>query len=66
MDKNERIRWATAIAGRISDEWDSSKHFPEDAEVLRAYLQKTLSEDGEAIKSFIGTGIIESDYFQNI
>ncbi|MCF7987082.1 MAG: hypothetical protein K9L60_05890 [Methylovulum sp.] len=66
MNKNERIKWAAAIAKRISDEWDGSKQFPEDAALLRGYLQKTLSKDGDAIKSFIGTGIIENDYFKKI
>jgi len=66
MDQKERIRWAFAIAERISDEWDGSKHFPEDAALLRSYLEKTLSNDSDAIKSFIGTGIIESDYFEKV
>ena len=66
MDNNEQIKWATAIANRISDEWSGSKDFPEDAALLQTFLQKTLSEDIEAIMSFIGTGIIESDYFQKI
>lgn len=66
MDQNERIRWASAIAERISDEWDGSKHFPEDAALLRSYLEKTLKENGNAIKSLIGTGIIESDYFEKL
>lgn len=66
MDNNEQIKWATAIANRISDEWSGSKDFPEDAALLQNFLQKTLSEDIEAIRSFIGTGIIESDYFQKI
>ena len=66
MDNNEQIKWATAIANRISDVWSGSKDFPEDAALLQTFLQKTLSEDIEAIRSFIGTGIIESDYFQKI
>lgn len=66
MDKKERTRWASAIAHRISDEWDGSKQFPDDAVMLQAWLQKNLSKDVKAIKSFIGTGIIESDYFQSI
>ena len=45
MNKNERIKWAAAIAKRISDEWDGSKQFPEDAALLRGYLQKTLSKE---------------------
>lgn len=64
MDNNEQIKWATAIANRISDEWSGSRNFPEDAAFTANLLQKTLSEDIEATRSFIGTGIIESDYFQ--
>lgn len=64
MNENERIQWASAIAERISDEWDGSKHFPEDAALLRSYLKRALREDVNAVKSFIGTGIIESDYFE--
>lgn len=64
MNENERIQWASAIAERISDEWDGSKHFPEDAALLRSYLERALREDVNAVKSFIGTGIIESDYFE--
>lgn len=64
MNKNERMRWAIAISKRISDEWSGSKDFPEDAALLQSYLKKILSEDEEAIKLFIGTGIIESDYFE--
>jgi len=66
MNKDERTLWATAIAERISDEWEGSKSFPEEAALLRAHLQKSLSHDGNAIKSFIETGVIESDYFQSL
>lgn len=64
MNEEERLRWAQAIALRISDEWDGSQAFPEAAALLRFYLEKTLTNDSEAIKSFIGTGIIEEDYFE--
>lgn len=66
MNEEEQLRWAKAIALRISDEWDGSKDFPEATALLRIYLEKTLTDDSEAIKSFIGTGIIEEDYFEKI
>lgn len=66
MNKIERLRWAEAIALRISDEWHGSHEFPEVTALLRAYLEKTLVKDTEAIKSFIGTGIIEEDFFEKI
>lgn len=62
----ERNQWAAAIALRISDEWDGSKNFPDDALLLRAYLERSLKNDVDAINSFIGTGIIESDYFEKV
>jgi hypothetical protein len=66
MNKIEKKRWAAAIAARISEEWEGAKTFPEDAILLRAFLQKSLMNDGSAIASFIGTGVIETDYFQPI
>jgi hypothetical protein len=66
MNKIEQLRWAEAIAIRISDEWHGSQEFPEDAALLRTYLEKNLANDVEAIKSFIGTGIIEEDFFEKI
>lgn len=66
MNQRERIRWASAIAERISDEWSGSRDFPESAALLRKHLKKSLNEDGEAINSFIGTGIIEHDYFEKL
>lgn len=66
MDKNERTKWAFAIAERLSDEWDGSRHFPEDALALRCFLEKALCENNKALKAFIGTGVIESNYFENI
>jgi hypothetical protein len=66
LKRKERLRWAKAIAMRISDEWEGSQDFPEVTETLRTFLEKTLSDDVEAIKSFIGTGIIEDDYFEKI
>lgn len=66
MDINERTKWAFAIAERISDEWDGARHFPEDAAKLRDFLEKALCENIEALKALIGTGVIESDYFNDI
>jgi len=64
MKKADRNQWAAAIALRISDEWEGAINFPDDALLLRAYLERSLKNDVNAIKSFIGTGIIESDYFE--
>lgn len=66
MSKDERIKWATAIAQRISDEWAGKDSFPEDACYLQAYLKKALSKDSNAIRQFIGSGFIESDYFSQL
>lgn len=66
MNKKEHLKWSNAIATRMSDEWNLASDFPEDALKLRSFLMKALSLDKEAVKSFIGTGIIESDYFEEI
>lgn len=66
MNKSEADKWAAAISQRISDEWAGSENFPEDATLLRGFLQKKLSEDHDAIRKFIGTGIIERDYFRTL
>lgn len=66
MEKSEHKKWAHAIAQRISDEWNGATDFPEDAKLLRNYLQKSLENDSVAVTSFIGTGIIEEDYFEKI
>jgi hypothetical protein len=63
MLQSIRLKWAEAIAIRISDEWSGATDFPECALLLNEYLQNTLSHDADAIQSFIGTGVIESDYF---
>ncbi|MGZ8256800.1 MAG: hypothetical protein ACXW1C_03065 [Gallionella sp.] len=65
MKRIERDRWAAAIALRISDEWEGALSFPEDAELLRSFLEKALRADVVAIKLLIGTGIIENDFFEN-
>lgn len=64
MGEIDHNQWATVIALRISDEWEGAINFPDDALLLRAYLERSLKNDVNAIKSFIGTGIIESDYFE--
>ncbi|MDO9011178.1 MAG: hypothetical protein Q7U78_05125 [Gallionella sp.] len=66
MGEIDYNQWAAAIALRISDEWEGAINFPDDALLLRAYLERSLKNDVNAIKSFIGTGIIESDYFEKI
>jgi hypothetical protein len=57
-------KWATAIAGRLSDEWDGKPEFPEDAELLREILTKALSAVPEECMRLVGTGIIEESYFE--
>lgn len=56
--------WAHAIAVRIADEWHSD--FAEDKDTLRQALEVTLKSSPESIKSLIGTGIIEKNYFNPI
>lgn len=63
MNKTELNKWSKAIATRISDEWSGAIDFPDDAKLLRSALIKMLSNDHETVTSFIGTGIIELDYF---
>ncbi len=66
MNKSDHAKWANAIAKRISDEWSGSSDFPDDAELLRNYLEKMLSSDWESVISFVGTGIIEADYLESL
>lgn len=66
MNRVERNKWAAAIALRVSDEWVGAIDFPEDAEMLRLYLEKSLRESPNSIEQFIGTGIIENDYFDEL
>ena len=61
MNVNE---YAKAISIRISDEWDGSSYFPDDAYLLQSVLEKLLNENQEECKKLIGTGIIEEDYFE--
>ena len=66
MNRVEQNKWAAAIAQRISDEWGGARDFPEDAETLRTFLEKSLRQSKYSIEQFIGTGIIESDYFEEL
>ena len=66
MDSDEQNKWAAAIARRVSDEWVGATEFPDDAEMLRLYLEKSLRENPDSVEQFIGTGIIESDYFEDV
>ncbi len=56
--------WAFAIATRFSDEWDGLKDFPLEAEMLKKLIEQTLIENPHILKTLIGTGIIEEDYFE--
>lgn len=55
--------WAEAIAARLSDEWEGSKDFPEDAKTLRNVLESLFLKHPSECWKLIGTGIIERDYF---
>ena len=58
--------WAGAIALRISDEWNGKTDFPEDAELMRQCLEEALTERPNLCHKMIGTGIIETDYFEDL
>lgn len=66
MNQLDHAKWAAAIAQRISEEWSGSRASPDDAELLRTLLEKMLSRDIESVAALIGTGIIESDYFESL
>ncbi len=57
--------FATAISCRLADEWDGAEEFPEDADLLRAILEKLLISHPEDCRQLIGTGIIENGYFDD-
>jgi hypothetical protein len=63
MSEPTLTAWADAIALRISDEWSGSSGEPEDAAVLRRSLREALIAAPTACARLIGTGVIESDYF---
>jgi hypothetical protein len=54
--------WAKAIAVRVADEWNSD--FVEDRDILINALEVSLNKSLESIKSLIGTGVIEENYFE--
>ena len=59
--------WATAIALRISDEWDgNTEETNEDIELLKNVLEKILKNNPEECVKLIGTSIIEEDYFYKL
>lgn len=54
--------YAQAIAIRISDEWNGSHDFPDDAKLLKSVLETLLVNNPEQCLRLIGTGIIEENY----
>lgn len=66
MQVASSIKWAQAIALRVSDEWIFKNDFPEDAERLRRSIELAFSKTPEACDSLIGSGIIEEDYFEKL
>lgn len=64
LTKPSEYDWAEAIANLITDEWDGTKSFPNDAELIKNTLIKTLIDNPQLISSLIGTGVIEEDYFE--
>ena len=66
MTSNEKSKWAHAIAERITDEWNRIKEFPQDALILKIHLGRMLLQDSHAVDRLIGTGVIESNYFDDV
>ena len=59
--------WASAIALRISDEWEGNKpDNSEDVELLRSVIEKVFVSNPEECIKLIGTTIIEESYFDKI
>jgi hypothetical protein len=59
--------WASAIALRISDEWDENiEENKEDTRFLKEVLKKVLRNNPEECVKLIGTSIIEEDYFDKL
>ncbi len=59
--------WASAIASRISDEWEGNKSDNyEDVELLRSVIEKVFASNPEEFIKLIGTTIIEETYFDEI
>jgi len=66
MQNRLNLKWAEALAYRISDEWGGKNDFQEDALSLKETLQTLLSLHPESCEQLIGTGIIEEDYFEKL
>jgi len=59
--------WASAIALRISDEWEGNNPDNyDDVKLLKIVLEKTLLNNPENCIKLIGTTIIEESYFDKI
>ena len=59
--------WASAIALRISDEWNGNiQENTEDVILLRKVLESVLIKNPDECKKLIGTTIIEESYFAKI
>lgn len=66
IDMTEINRWADAIAIRIADEWNGSKEFIEDAEMLKNLIKTSIQKNPCCLNKIIGTGIIEEDFFNEL
>jgi len=56
--------WASAIALRISDEWNGNiQENTEDVILLRKVLESVLIKNPDKCNKLIGTTIIEETYF---
>lgn len=60
------LRWADAIALRLSDEWEGKAEFPDDSILLREVLSVALKASPNETARLIGTGIIEKSYFESL
>jgi len=66
MNLLENKRWAEAIAMRIASEWELRDDWPEDAVLMEKTIAKLLTMHPEECEKLIGTGIIESDFFNDL
>jgi hypothetical protein len=60
----EAVKWAQAIADRISDELPNLDE--EDRKALNGCLAFCLGNHPDHLEDLIGTGIIEEDYFKDM
>ena len=58
--------WANVIAERLSDEWCGKTEFPDDAELLKEVLRRSLAAVPDECLRLVGTGIIEESYFEKL